>query len=58
MTLKQGNDKATIQSNIKMLIDKEKYKPDQAAAIAYNNAGESKKPKSKQSTGKRAKSKR
>ena len=37
MPLKKGNDKATIDANIRKLIS-EGYSPRQAAAIAYNFA--------------------
>ena len=42
MPLKKGRSPATIQKNIKKLID-EKYPPKQAVAIAYERAGRSKK---------------
>ena len=42
MPLQKGRSKATIEKNIKKLID-EKYPPKQAVAIAYQRAGKSKK---------------
>jgi len=42
MPLKKGRSKATIEKNIKKLID-EKYPAKQAVAIAYERAGRSKK---------------
>ena len=42
MSLKKGRSKATIEKNIKKLID-EKYPAKQAVAIAYERAGRSKK---------------
>ena len=41
MPLKKGRSKATIEKNIKKLID-EKYPPKQAVAIAYERAGKKK----------------
>jgi hypothetical protein len=55
MPLKSGKDKGTISINIAELV-KSGYKPDQAAAIAYSNAGQSKKPKASKPKGKRGKS--
>ena len=42
MPLEEGKSNAVISRNIKRLID-EGYKPKQAAAIAYNKAGRSRK---------------
>ncbi|HEY6019912.1 MAG TPA: hypothetical protein VIY48_08415 [Candidatus Paceibacterota bacterium] len=46
MPLKSGSDKGTIQENIKELIHSGRD-PKQAAAIAYSEAGKTKKPKYK-----------
>lgn len=46
MPLKKGSSQKAIQDNIKKLI-KEGYKPDQASAIAYAEAGKTKPKKKK-----------
>ena len=44
MPLKKGKSKRIITANIRQLIS-EGYKPSQAAAISYRNAGKSKSKK-------------
>ena len=44
MPLKKGKSKRIISANIRQLIS-EGYKPSQAAAISYRNAGKSKNKK-------------
>jgi hypothetical protein len=55
--LKPGKDKKIISENIAELI-RSGRSPDQAAAIAYSEAGKEKRPKTKQTKAKRAKSSR
>jgi hypothetical protein len=55
MPLKPGKDKGTISINIAKMIQ-EGERPDVAAARAYSNAGQSKRPKASKPKGKRGKS--